>query len=108
MECLRAQNGEGKLWRNRPFYTSSRVVYHHLKSSSKFYLSNSIKPVVRRVSRRISMNQITRIDMHRTELAKELTTMITTLRNFYKHNYSFIYKPGSQIKYSSGNFYTSV
>src|SRR5438876_1902698 len=45
------------MWRNRPFYTGSRAVCHHLKSSGKLRSSNSIKPVVRRVSRRISMNQ---------------------------------------------------
>ena len=39
-----------KVWRNRPFYTGSRVVCHHLKSSGKFRSSNSVKPVVRRES----------------------------------------------------------
>src|SRR5438105_13415770 len=74
------------MWRNRPFYTGSRAICHHLKSSGKFRSSDSIKPVVHRVSRRILMNQITRINMHRTELTKELTTMITTLENLYKKN----------------------
>src|SRR5438128_10455800 len=86
--CTQFENANSwaNMWRNRPFYTGSRAVCHHLKSSGKFRSSNSIKPVVRRVSRRIWMNQITRIDMHRKELMKELTTMITTLGNLYKHN----------------------
>ena len=33
---------------------------------------------------------ITRIDMHRTEPTKELTTMITTLRSLYKHKQLYL------------------
>src|SRR5438128_351579 len=42
--------------------------------------------------------------MHRTELTKELTTMITTLAQIYKHKHSFIYKPGSQNRTAAKTF----
>ena len=41
--------------------------------------------------------------MHRTEITKELTTMITTLGNLYKHNIVLFTNQVHNIEYSSGN-----
>src|SRR6266540_2652121 len=84
------------MWRNRPFYTSSRAVCHHLKSSGRFRSSDSAKPVVRRESRKTSMNQITRINMHSRNSRRSSHNDYNT-RELHKHN-SFSYKPGLQNK----------
>src|SRR6266540_1724666 len=55
---------EQLLWGNRPFYTGSRAVCYHLKSSGRSRSLDSAKPVVRRESRRNSINHITWTDMH--------------------------------------------
>src|SRR5438105_954631 len=75
--------GQGWLmWWNHPFYTGSRAICHHLKSSGNSRSSNSIKSVVRRVSRRTSINQTALDRRTQQELTKEFTTMITTLKIF--------------------------
>src|SRR6266540_6311383 len=84
------------MWRNRPFYTSSRAVCHHLKSSGRSRSSNSAKPVVRRKSRRTSINQITRTDMHSRNSRRSSHNDYNT-QKLLKHN-SFNYKPGLQNK----------